>query len=235
MAAFVVPHFTFFRLTRPRASAVCRPTPDDVDRLSRGLAAQRRGTGSRAIPHRLNAEERSAYERGVRDGYLTLWNNVGHRRERKGSPLFNIWRMWNDAHAVPAIVMVKRGQQRLAEMDEVWIDLSTLRGEVGGIAPSLTDVVRALDHHLGRGSALEDDALQIVNSNESIVLEGELLPTWRIPEIIVKYQYEDRREAKNDAKSIAHRLGCGWPAPKKVSKAPKSKRIRFSEDETWTF
>ena len=34
-----------------------RPSLDDVDRLSRGEAAARRGTGSRAVPHRLNAEE----------------------------------------------------------------------------------------------------------------------------------------------------------------------------------
>lgn len=49
------------------ASIVCmakvwRPTIDDVDRISRGDAAKVRGTGSRQIPHRLNAEERTLYE-----------------------------------------------------------------------------------------------------------------------------------------------------------------------------
>ena len=38
-----------------------RPSLDDVDRLSRGEAAKRRGTGSRAVPHRLNEEEMRAF------------------------------------------------------------------------------------------------------------------------------------------------------------------------------
>lgn len=35
---------------------------DDVDRLSKGGAAKRRGTGSFHIPHRLNSDERPVYE-----------------------------------------------------------------------------------------------------------------------------------------------------------------------------
>ena len=38
-----------------------RPHVDDVERISRGLAARVRGTGSREIPHRLNAEERDSF------------------------------------------------------------------------------------------------------------------------------------------------------------------------------
>ena len=39
-----------------------RPLLDDVDRLSRGEGAKVRGTGCRDIPHRLNADERPAYD-----------------------------------------------------------------------------------------------------------------------------------------------------------------------------
>lgn len=39
-----------------------RPEMDDVDRLSKGGAAKRRGTGSFHIPHRLNSDERPVYE-----------------------------------------------------------------------------------------------------------------------------------------------------------------------------
>ncbi len=39
-----------------------RPRLEDVERLSRGDAAKVRGTGSRQIPHRLNAEERELYD-----------------------------------------------------------------------------------------------------------------------------------------------------------------------------
>ena len=41
---------------------VWRPSLDDVQRISMGDAAKHRGTGSRAVPHRLNAEERKAYD-----------------------------------------------------------------------------------------------------------------------------------------------------------------------------
>lgn len=39
-----------------------RPDMNDVDRLSKGGAAKRRGTGSFNIPHRLNSDERPVYE-----------------------------------------------------------------------------------------------------------------------------------------------------------------------------
>ena len=38
------------------ASTVWRPTIDDVDRISWGRPAKRKGTGSRGVPHRLNDE-----------------------------------------------------------------------------------------------------------------------------------------------------------------------------------
>ena len=38
-----------------------RPTLDDVERISKGQAAKRRGTGSRAVPHRLNEMERKEW------------------------------------------------------------------------------------------------------------------------------------------------------------------------------
>jgi len=38
-----------------------RPSIDDVERISKGLAAKRRGTGSRAVPHRLNEAERKEW------------------------------------------------------------------------------------------------------------------------------------------------------------------------------
>ncbi len=39
-----------------------RPSIDDVDSISWGGPAKVRGTGSRKIPHRLNAEERGLYD-----------------------------------------------------------------------------------------------------------------------------------------------------------------------------
>lgn len=43
-------------------TCAARPDVGDVERLSRGEPAKRRGTGSREVPHRLNAAERASWE-----------------------------------------------------------------------------------------------------------------------------------------------------------------------------
>jgi hypothetical protein len=98
-----------------------RPTLDDVQRISEGKAAKRRGTGSRQVPHRLNVEERQTYNIARQKGFLTL-KGSGYRRERKGSPLANIYRQLQDALGHPVIV-IEQGNP----LDVVLIDLSTLR------------------------------------------------------------------------------------------------------------
>lgn len=87
-----------------RAPRLRRPTLDDVERLSRGQAAKNRGTGSRAVPHRLNADEVAEFKRARERGFVTL-RGTGYRRERKGSPLANTWRMWSDANTRPTITL----------------------------------------------------------------------------------------------------------------------------------
>lgn len=95
------------------ASRVWRPSLDDVDRISSGDAAKVRGTGSRLIPHRLNAEERQLYDAAKKRGYLSV-RGTGYRKERKGYPLPNIYRQWCDAKAQVAVVLeqVRRRQGR---------------------------------------------------------------------------------------------------------------------------
>ena len=87
-----------------------RPSIDDVERISKGLAAKRRGTGSRAVPHRLNAEERIEWEIAKKKKYLVL-SGSGWRKERGDSPLANIYRQYCDAVDIPCI-SVRRGNQR---------------------------------------------------------------------------------------------------------------------------
>lgn len=53
-----------------------------MQRISQGDAARSRGTGSRAVPHRLNAEERRQYDLAKQKGVLTLAGS-GYRRERE--------------------------------------------------------------------------------------------------------------------------------------------------------
>lgn len=109
---------------QPRQEEVWRPSLDDVQRISCGDAARHRGTGSRAVPHRLNAEGRKQYDIAKAKGVLTLAGS-GYRRERKGAPLANIWRQWCDAKAQPAVLLAKGATA--ASGDSVLVDLSVLR------------------------------------------------------------------------------------------------------------
>jgi len=79
-----------------------RPTIDDIERISKGLAARRRGTGARSVPHRLNAEERIEWELAKKRRFLIL-RGSGWRKERGDSPLANIYRNYCDAVGVPCI------------------------------------------------------------------------------------------------------------------------------------
>ena len=101
-----------------------RPTLDDVQRLSEGKAAKSRGFGSRQIPHRLNVEERAAYNIAQQKGFLTL-KGSGYRRERKGSPLANIYRQLSDAMNRPCVIVMQQNGQ--SGLDIVLVDFSPLR------------------------------------------------------------------------------------------------------------
>ena len=106
-----------------RTAAAARPTLDDVERIAGGKPARRRGVGSRAVPHRLNADEVRAFQRAKQQGFVQL-HGAGNRRERAGSPLSNTFRNWCDANAVPSVAVYKQ----LGEGDDtVSADLSTLR------------------------------------------------------------------------------------------------------------
>lgn len=108
----------------PKKQSVQRVSRDDVERLSRGQPANKKGYGSRNVPHHLNQEERAQFERAMRKGYLEL-SGGGNRRSRKGSPLTNIHRQWSDAREKPQIILYKAFQGDFR--DELVTDLSPLR------------------------------------------------------------------------------------------------------------
>jgi hypothetical protein len=116
---------------------VFRPDLDDVERLSYGKGAKKqRGTGSKYVCHRLNQEERKLFELakkkscgsncgGVYSSFLTVRGN-GYRRNRKGSPLHNIFRQRCDALEELCVIVEKRSGSG-PEGDRLVIDFSTLR------------------------------------------------------------------------------------------------------------
>ena len=106
----------------PAATDVWRPTFDDVDRISWGRPAKRKGTGSRGTPHRLNEEERLLYDMARSKGFVEIAGS-GWRRQRSDAPLCNTYRSWCDACAQPAIVLHKSSDG----IDTVVLDISPLR------------------------------------------------------------------------------------------------------------
>jgi hypothetical protein len=108
--------------TSTRACTTWRPTVDDVIRISYGKPAKNMGTGSRGVPHRLNADERELFDIASRKGFLAV-SGSGHRRERAGSPLVNTWRSFCDASAQASITIFKCS----TGIDSVVLDVSPLR------------------------------------------------------------------------------------------------------------
>ncbi|OEU06447.1 hypothetical protein FRACYDRAFT_200782 [Fragilariopsis cylindrus CCMP1102] len=127
-------------VVRPK---VFRPDLDDVERLSYGKGAKKqRGTGSKYHCHRLNQEERKLFELAKKkscgnsnssgnsfySSFLTVRGN-GYRKNRKGSPLHNIFRQRCDALEELCVIVEKRnsGSSGSADGDRLMIDFSTLR------------------------------------------------------------------------------------------------------------
>ena len=106
----------------PLAEKQCwRPTIDDVDRISWGRPAKRKGTGSRGQPHRLNDAERTLYDLARSKGFVEVAGS-GWRSQRADAPLVNTFRSWCDARGVAAIFLHKG-----SDVDQVVLDLSPLR------------------------------------------------------------------------------------------------------------
>ncbi len=85
---------TFWRSNQ--AKDCWRPDVRDVERISFGQPAKKKGTGSRGIPHRLNEDERRSFDQARRqgaalpldggDGSVASWR--WHRRTAGGDFLF---------------------------------------------------------------------------------------------------------------------------------------------------
>lgn len=104
---------------------------------------------------------RQAYDLAKKQGYVVL-RGTGYRRERKGSPLQNIFRQFCDAKAM-ACTSVLTGQGPDA-VDEVEIDFSPLRTsrEVMGSLSEKADTVAAdLDAHRVELEAELGEALEV--------------------------------------------------------------------------
>ena len=210
-------------LAAPRAATDCwRPTLDDVERISWGKAAKQRGTGSRGVPHRLNSEERVAFDLARQKGYVELLGS-GWRAERADAPLVNLYRNWCDARAVPAVYVFKSREAT----DLVELDLSPLRTPAD-FADAAAYALAAVDGAAADGTvmALEATAERLDDATLADAYGAE--PIYRLPRYTVEW-HRPRSEAKALAKALAAALGAAPPADaaakgrKKVRGAPAIK------------
>lgn len=204
------------------------------------------GYGSRRVPHRLNGDERSSFERAVKFGFITL-DGTGYRRGRKGSPLANIHRQWCDSRAKPQIIVCKATGGRM--LDNVIVDLSTLRIgplETGDVELNLlrqwkTDILLSAEKV---GMVLvdeydEDNTFTLETDSE---FEGEDTyfettvdanawasdPIWKLPSVSMGVFEGERVKAK----AMARELASLWEVSEKAqvqmrgvkSKGPKNRR-----------
>lgn len=176
-----------------------RPSKTDVERISRGEAAKKRGTGSRAVPHRLNNAERRMYDIASQKHYVEL-NGSGNRRERKGSPLANTFRQWCDARARPTVCLLKQRDG----CDMVIVDLSTLRAGsfqwwdrhtvVAAFADAAKDCAgMTTDNVLVGEEYLQDPEI------EDIWATGA---TWELPVVSMSFNCKNRPQAKAVASAL---------------------------------
>ena len=169
---------------------VFRPTLDDVERLSLGKGARKRGTGSRHIPHRLNQDERQLYGQAKNNLYLII-KGTAYRRERKGSPLCNTFRQRCDALNQIYVVVKK-----YCGGDRVEIDFSTLR-----VKDDAVHVVQIIELLKKKYPEMMDN--NVINNCSEKQLDFNAIhnnPIWNVePRLLIVDSITDRSVAKSIA------------------------------------
>eukprot|EP00850_Spirogloea_muscicola_P003710 SM000015S01210 [mRNA] locus=s15:512621:514244:- [translate_table: standard] len=121
-----------------------RPSLDDVERISKGLSSKAK-IGSRQVPHRLNAEERKAYDLAKERGYVVI------KPQTRYYPLRYTFRNFCDARAQPCI-RIEQGTS--AESDKLVVDLTTLRLPDNGLEEVVQHVYNIVQQPLSSGAQL---------------------------------------------------------------------------------
>lgn len=182
------------------ASSV-RPSLDDVERISRGDAARRRGTGSRAVPHRLNEMERAQWDLAKRKRFLVL-RGSGWRKERGDSPLANIYRQFCDALEIPSISVCQGLGSGSAIEDQVVVDFSPLRrADIADLAQQC--LAEAREPRYPSVLGVEDGTSVDVQGLDEHFRSDAI---WRVPVLALVVRFADRAESKLYAETLALRM-----------------------------
>jgi hypothetical protein len=186
-----------------------RPTVQDVERISFGLPAKVKGTGSRGVPHRLNEEERTLYDMARRKGFLEVAGS-GWRSQRRDAPLLNTYRSLCDARGQVNIVLHKGSiSSSTSEIqDSVVIDFSTLRISKN----SLQEISAALIHEVNLdggivvGAGISEYDSLIEDDNDTTIIMNDpqpwlTRPIYQLSPFCVKWDL-----SRPDAKSLGKQL-----------------------------
>ena len=194
-----------------------RPDVQDVERISWGKPAKKKGTGSRGVPHRLNADERQLFDQARRKGVLEIGGS-GWRSQRRDTPLLNTYRSLCDARGQACIVLHKGSTGE----DDLVVDLSPLR-----LAETFNEVAIACLAFSGVPGQIEagvtppnDDNDDEGGENDSSVGDEdpfESRPIYQLPPYNIAWTLN-----RADAKSLGKKMAKAFDTAE--VKAPKSKK-----------
>jgi len=199
---------------------VWRPDVNDVERISWGKPAKKKGTGSRGVPHRLNLDERFLFDNARKKGFLET-EGSGWRSQRREAPLLNTYRSLCDARGQASIVLHKGS----AGIDELVCDISPLRN------PEIFDEVaqKCIELQEGgevvfQGSGTDEQTIEQEEATEDLfmtlsIVDGaidkskktssnedlgpwETRPIYQLPPYCISWELQ-RNEAKTLGKSLA--------------------------------
>lgn len=203
-----------------------RPDKQDVERISWGKPAKKKGTGSRGVPHRLNQDDRKLFDQSRAKGFLEVLGSAW-RSQRRDAPLVNTWRSWCDACAQPSIAVHKSST---GADDSVVVDISPLRLETALEFQVVADA--CLQSQPGglvrfQGDALdtegEDSEITEESLDEALLLDSdawETRPIYQLPPYCIVWESLQRSDAKKLAKVMATLFGSADKAREKSSQKP---------------
>jgi hypothetical protein len=187
-----------------KMDGVWRPNVNDVERISFGKPAKKKGTGSRGVPHRLNLDERFLFDQARRKGYLEV-DGSGWRSQRRDAPLLNTYRSLCDARGQAMIVLHKGS----TGVDDLVVDISPLRNpklfhQISQVCLEQQEGGKILYGGSGWGENDSDQGkqrltLSIVNQQEPSLWETR--PIYQLPPYYISWQLQ-----RSDAKSLGNRL-----------------------------
>ena len=208
-----------------------RPDVRDVEKISWGMPAKKKGTGSRGTPHRLNEEERRAFDQARRQGFLQV-KGSSWRAQRRDAPLLNSYRSLMDARGRPAIVLHKLNPSSSGSdvgEDILAVDLSPLRypDDFDIVALKVKETVAAelqIDpKEVMEESQLEEDDETVENLQSDIDnTMYETRPIYQIPPYLIHFQ-TTRQQGKEIGKLLA---SVFHTVEEKATKSNKPKGVK---------